>query len=88
LVKNHQTGVVALVDATESCAGDLQLAGQSGRPDWQRLIAIQNQTIDSRDPEIELTQVIKAHNKFSSVNWDALAAYVCQPGRVAQVIHK
>lgn len=88
LIKNHETGAIALVDAIASCPSDLHLACQSGRPDWQRLIANQNLTIDSRDPEIELTQVIDAHKQSSSVDWDAVAAYVCQPGRVAQILNK
>jgi hypothetical protein len=98
LVKNHQTGVVALVDATGSCAEHVGSYDKMLRPDWKRLIANQSQTIDSRDPEIELTNIINPHSHTrdlhepsqfqSSVDWNALAAYVCQPGRVAQVIHK
>lgn len=88
LVKNHQTGAISLVDVIGSYPDDLHLAGKIGRPDWQRLIAHANQTIDSRDPEIELTQLIDAHNKSSSVDWNAVAAYVCQPGRIAQILDK
>ncbi len=88
LVKNHQTGAIALVDSTESADAQLHSSAYEGRPDWKALIAFQNQTIDSHDPEIELTQVIDAHNNSSSVDWNAVAAYVCQPGRIAQIVSK
>lgn len=88
LVKNHQTGAIALVDSTESADAQLHSSAYKGRPDWKALIAFQNQTIDSHDPEIELTQVIDAHNNSSSVDWNAVAAYVCQPGRIAQIVSK